>query len=677
MLTGTWDPGCAAAFREIGVDGEGWTKAVGKFEEGTPSSACLFVNLGRIADPFWCLPGLFWGDNLQDSSEMLYPRFDREARVPSRFRSRRWLVSSSRISLPLVAVHSEGWWSGLEVDPLPLSTPGGEEPPRFSLGFDWNEERTLLLLRIPESDEPYTNSGCEHTQATEERLAGVGDVFVRYRIFRQQGTRDSLRERLRSRYVALSGSRARNDPPACPAEVAAATAHALTRWHFSQENQVFKYSVAYDRIGQQIAETAGCTLDSVQFFVGWAGGWGILEPLYDYAKQTGETVAFETATATWQKVSAGLTSPCGLWWSRYAPEFIAHSGEPKKTIFRSRLEGDYDGGWMEDPHHLHLRTLGDAVLRAARSLRKHGAEMPFAAQLRSQLLMQAELVAAKVSPGGMIPLAVDARTGEPTSLKGSAGMIWLSVWLELARQGLWEWSDTALIDRAAAVAREAVRSGFLYGACEDGGECMTSEDVYIAINVFCDLYEAFGRNEDLETAVAAASWLPFYRRAFALAPSRRTVLGVYGLCGAGGDIASVKNTHFHIYGLDAEASLRRLTEWTSDETWSLMADDHWRYALQCVCLEDGHFNGYRGFVPEQLYFFDWACLGNSVHRREADRVRTAWKVDEPYRNRGNLSGFSTAWCVAFVLAGALRRMEGSPILHNRGNRGALRIKHVP
>src|SRR5690606_7791583 len=137
-----------AQFWDVGTDENGWTTAEGHLEGGGRSLARLVVDLGKVADPFWCLPGVFWGDHRNDSSAMLYPRFDRDALVPARFRSRHWLISINRLSQPLVAVHSRESWTGLELDPLP--TLAGDKGIRFSLGFDWSEERTLLLFRIPE-----------------------------------------------------------------------------------------------------------------------------------------------------------------------------------------------------------------------------------------------------------------------------------------------------------------------------------------------------------------------------------------------------------------------------------------------------------------------------------------------------------------------------------------------
>jgi len=102
-------------------------------------------------------------------------------------------------------------------------------------------------------------------------------------------------------------------------------------------------------------------------------------------------------------------------------------------------------------------------------------------------------------------MAVSALDGVPTGQAGTAGMIWISVWAELHAMGLWE--DIALLEAGLDHYRGAVLSGELFGAPEDVGECVTSEDVYIAINSFLDGYRVTNRPADLETAVHAARWL--------------------------------------------------------------------------------------------------------------------------------------------------------------------------
>jgi hypothetical protein len=139
----------------------------------------------------------------------------------------------------------------------------------------------------------------------------------------------------------------------------------------------------------------------------------------------------------------------------------------------------------------------------------------------------------------------------------------------------------------------------------------------------------------------------------------RTILGVYHLRSRGGDLASFKNNHLHIYGLDADRSLRDLARLTLDSRWTELADDHWEFAAQLTPLVDGQFNAYRGMVTEQFYFIDWSALGNSVYMHESDSRKSAYDVGPHYRNHGNFAGFSHAWCTALVLKTAIDRQSSS------------------
>jgi hypothetical protein len=255
--------------------------------------------------------------------------------------------------------------------------------------------------------------------------------------------------------------------------------------------------------------------------------------------------------------------------------------------------------------------------------------------------------------GWPLPMAVSAHDGAPTSQQGTAGMIWISVWAELNAIGLWP--DVALIEQGLDHYRLAVQTGNLYGAPEDVGECVTSEDVYIAINTFLDGYRVTKRSEDLETAIQAARWLYVWRKSFNHSMDPRTILGTYQLRSRGGDLASFKNNHLHIYGLDTDASLRELSRLTGDSRWEQLADDHWNFSAQLAPLVDGQFNAYRGMVTEQFYFIDWSALGNSVYLHESDSRKSAYDVGPHYRNHGNFAGFSHAWCTAMVLRAATDR----------------------
>jgi hypothetical protein len=425
-------------------------------------------------------------------------------------------------------------------------------------------------------------------------------------------------------------------------------------WHYHPESHYFRYTVAFDRVGQQIAEAGNVSLDRHEMALGWVSGWVVFEALIAWAVKQADTEAMQAVQATWSNLqSCGLVSPSGYWWTRFAP--------PRgriPSIFDSKSPDGMDGNWMPDPNHLHIRTLGDAVWRAARSLRKHGKSLAFADKLLEQVVAQAKKIASLARRGWPIPLSVDARTGEPAGLKGTAGMIWISVWSELAAMN--QWDDMALIAQGLDHYRPDIESGQLFGAPEDVGECVTSEDIYIAVNANLDGYRATRRPEDLQTALSAARWLYVWRKSFNHKLDPRTLVGAYQLKSRGGDLASFKNNHLHLYGLDVEESLQELSLLTGDERWRELADDHWQFAAQLTPLVDGQFNAYEGMVTEQFYFIDWSALGNSVRLFENDARHSNYDVGPHFRNHGNLAGFSHAWCTAMVLRSALEKEKNIP-----------------
>jgi len=429
------------------------------------------------------------------------------------------------------------------------------------------------------------------------------------------------------------------------------TRDALMKWHYDSQRKSFRYTVAFDRVGQQIAEAGRTSLDRPEMALGWVSGWVVFEALVEWAAKHKDQAALDAVFESWgHLLDAGLVSPSGFWWTRYVPP-----GALSSEIFSSRLPGGFDGNWMPDPNHLHLRTLGDAVWRAARTLRRHREILPIGDDLHASLLVQARKVADLAKEGWPLPMSVDARTGRPAGLHGTAAMIWISVWCELTRLGSSDFSE--LIVDGLEHYRDSVEEGLLFGAPEDVGEALTSEDIYIAMNTYADAFRLLQRTADLDTCLKAAQHLYLWRKSFHHEFDQRTLLGVYGLSSQGGDIASFKNNHLHIYGLDADETLRFLSEKTGNPRWSCLADDHWAFACQLTPLVDGQFNAYAGMVTEQFYFIDWSGLGNSVFHMEADQHRAGYDVGPHYRNHGNLAGFSHAWCTAMVLRVALARAE--------------------
>lgn len=630
-----------AAPRQIVADG--WMRAEWTVSANTAFSSSCRLPLPARSTPFWCIPGLFWGDNQQDTTGQYYPRFNGSLARPGKFQSPFWEFHVWRCAQPVVAMHdSKSWWI---LEAAPYAHCEGDRIPA-SIGFEFRDGVPSLVASVPANERPYRPVGHDYTAPVSAEYRRTTDAVLKWsaKVLRFDGARDALLDFLRDNYHANSQAIQTADPR----DYADATRNALLKWHYHPSLHYFRYTVAFDRVGQQIAEGSNVSLDRHEMALGWVSGWAVFEPLVKHAVENADAGALDSVTQTWNALmSAGLVSPSGYWWTRHAPR------RDGSSLFVSRMPDGMDGNWMPNPHHLHLRTLGDAVWRAAKTLRLYGHALPFADQLKEEVVRQAGLVATLAQKGWPLPLSVDARSGEPAGLHGTAGMIWISVWSELFAMGLWE--DLDLIRDGLDHYREAVTTGQLYGAPEDVGECVTSEDIYIAVNTFLDGHRVTGRDEDLATGIHAARWLYLWRKSFDHHFDPRTLIGVYGLKSRGGDLASFKNNHLHLYGLDVEESLYELAAKTGDDRWRKLADDHWAFAAQLTPLIDGQFNAYQGMVTEQFYFIDWSGLGNSVALYEEDERRADYDVGPHYRNHGNLAGFSHAWCTAFVLGAALRR----------------------
>jgi hypothetical protein len=619
---------------------DGWVEAAWSVAAGEPFLATCRLALPETAKPFWCIPGVFWGDNQQDTTGQYYPRFRAGLAAPRRFESSFWEFHVWRVTQPLVAMHDGSAWWILEVRPQ-----AGDHC--ASVGFEFENGRPVLLASLPASERPYRNAGHDYTMPVigSSTSDHAREIDWSVRALRLEGAGNSILDFLQTNYHSQE-DRAFELPEA---DYAKATRNALLNWHYHPSDHYFRYTVAFDRVGQQIAEAMGASLDRHEMALGWVSGWVVFEALIEYAAKRDDAEALQAVEAVWKNLTdSGLISPSGYWWTRFAPSRGRTPG-----IFDSKSPHGFDGNWMPNPDHLHMRTLGDAVWRAARSLRRHGKAPSFSSALQDQIVAQAGQVANLARRGWPLPLSLDARTGEPAGLHGTAAMIWISVWAELAAMG--QWNDPDLIAQGLDHYRADVESGQLFGAPEDVGECVTSEDIYIAVNAYLDGYRVTRRPEDLETAIQAARWIYIWRKSFNHALDPRTIVGVYQLKSRGGDLASFKNNHVHLYGLDVEESLLELATLTGDRRWRELADDHWKFAAQLTPVVDGQFNAYEGMVTEQFYFIDWSALGNSVRLFEEDERPSNYDVGPHYRNHGNLAGFSHAWCTAFVLRSAVRR----------------------
>ena len=138
------------------LNDQGWIQSFWAVPVDEPFAATCRIELLETAKPFWCIPGVFWGDNQQDTTGQYYPRFRAGLDAPRRFESASWEFHVWRATQPLVAMHDGSAWWILEVRPQVGDLCA-------SVGFEYKNGRPVLLASLPATEQPYRNAGHDYT----------------------------------------------------------------------------------------------------------------------------------------------------------------------------------------------------------------------------------------------------------------------------------------------------------------------------------------------------------------------------------------------------------------------------------------------------------------------------------------------------------------------------------
>ncbi|MDN4613340.1 hypothetical protein P5G50_02640 [Leifsonia sp. F6_8S_P_1B] len=570
-------PADAFGLRTTWAEAEpGWAVTVEVAYTGAePVDASLLVEavVPHADDPWWLIPGAFYGENRPIENTRAFPRFERGASTPEQHAaliSDTWEFRADRAATPAVFVWAGPGRGGLalaaaETTALGLTGVG--------LAHDDASGQAALSLRFPYREYPVTYYGDAQPRPADtstHRFIPGETVEVEVRVFALDADRHAYAPVLR----ALHAESAPAAPLAPWVDVATAadlTADGLLTWHYDPDPGVLLETVGFDR---EVSGRDGETVDRQAMHVGWVSGIPWAYALLAHGLRTSRPAEADAARRVIDFICSSL-SPSGTFWGVW---YRDHG---------------WTQSWTELKRGLHSRTLAEATLflLRAQALDRHDV---WEAAIRSNL----SVIVGRQRDDGNLGSVHHAETGEVLSWSGASGLTWIAALVEAADR------DERYLPSALAAGRyyeSFVDREFVHGAPEDVDLAPTSEDGYAAVMAYVALHRATGDAHWLDVARRAADWMLTFRYTYDVAFPPHTLLGAYGFRTRGADNASPSNQHLHAYGLVCTAELRELSEALDDPFYAERAEETLACFRQFIAREDGDFNAYRGMVSERYY----------------------------------------------------------------------------
>ncbi|QAY71657.1 hypothetical protein [Xylanimonas protaetiae] len=554
------------------------------------------------ADPWWLIPGLFYGENRPADCDRLFPRFEVGGADPAGLVSDHWSFSSDRAATPLPCVWGDDDGVGLGIDEQSGFGPTG-------VGLAHRDGVATVHVVAPYREDPVTYYGSAEAMPPLRqlhRLEPGAPAAFEVTVHALGTDRHAYAPILRERWESTAEGR---EPAAWVSvpEAADLTASGLLDWHYDPYPGVLLETVGFDRG----IDFNGDHVDRQAMHIGWVSGIPWAYALLAHGLRAGEGPQVDAAVKVIDFCCAEL-SPSGTFWG---------------TWYRGT---GWTQSWTFIKRGLHARTLGEAthfLVRAVLAERAAGREHPtWLAALRSNL----SVMAGRQRDDGNLGAIHHAETGEVLQWRGAAGLTWIPAFVEAVEAGLADglderWLTTAM--RAGEHYAQYVDREYIHGAPEDVDLAPTSEDGYAAVMAYMALYRATGQEKWLGLARRSADWTLTFRYTYDVTFDPQTLLGVYGFATRGGDQASTSNQHLASYGLICTQELLDLSDALGDPYYAERALETLDCFRQFIARRDGDFNAYRGMVTERFY------------------------QTECFQPKGMLLTLSHAWCVGVTLLG--------------------------
>ncbi|MGO4595685.1 hypothetical protein AB4Z18_17870 [Leifsonia sp. 2TAF2] len=524
-------------------------------------------------DPWWLIPGAFYGENRPAENARAFPRFEIGADSPEQHDalvSDAWEFRADRAATSAVFA-----WAGPDHGGVALAadetTPLGLTGLGLAHDAEWGDAR--VSLRFPYREFPVTYFGDARPRPADvaTHVFTPGEtVEITVRVFELAASRHSYAPILRALH-AESAPTAPLDPWVDVATAADLTAEGLLTWHYDPDPGVLLETVGFDR---EVSGRDGLSVDRQAMHVGWVSGIPWAYALLSHGLRTSRADEVDAAERVIDFITASL-SPSGTFWGVW---YRDHG---------------WTQSWTELKRGLHSRTLAEATLFLVRAqgLAPHG---QWEHAIRSNL----DVVVGRQRSDGNLGSVHHAETGEVLSWSGASGLTWIAALVEATDR------DERYLPAALAAGRyyeQFVDREFVHGAPEDVDLAPTSEDGYAAVMAYVALHRVTGDAHWLDVARRAADWMLTFRYSYDVSFPQHTLLGAYGFRTRGADNASPSNQHLHAYGLVCTAELRELSAALGDPHYAERADETLACFRQFIAREDGDFNAYRGMVSERYY----------------------------------------------------------------------------
>ncbi|MDR1432351.1 MAG: hypothetical protein LBI99_09565 [Propionibacteriaceae bacterium] len=558
----------------------------------------------RIAarEPWWLIPGLFYGENRPARCQRLFPRYQAGVEDQDSLTSSHWSFRADRAATVAVFAWGDDSAVALAADETTACGMSG-------LGFADLGGEAEIQLRFPYREEPFTYYGdavARPPLAEVMRLAKGGSASFDFQLFRLGPDRHGYAEVLELlRREALAANPVQ--PWVDIAQAAELTAYGLHRWHYRSDPDVLIETAAFDR------GIDGGNLDRQAMHVGWISGIPWAYALLRHARRIGNGEYRQAASKVIDFCCAEL-SPSGTFWG---------------TWYR---EGGWKGSWTPLRNGLHARTLGEATLFLLRAIREEAAQGREHPTWKAAACSNLAQLVARQRPDGNLGAIHDLRSGEVLLWDGAAALMWIPAFIEAAEMAellelepgpeptasaaspdkappsnqpfARQLSTGALLAAAAAAGdyySTFVLDEYINGAPEDVDLAPTSEDGYAAVMAYTALARHFGARRWLDLARRSADFTFTFRYSYNVSFDPLTILGDYGFATRGGDQASVSNQHLGSYGLICSAELAELSTLLGDPSVLERAEETLACFRQFIARRDGDFNAYRGMVTERYY----------------------------------------------------------------------------